>query len=221
MFLSLPYLWGDPAGRLAEMFAELLPSHPNLVLEQFRGEMFPSTALPWDYIPRWFAISQPPAPLLLGLLGLVALGFAAGGVFRRGAGARPGAPWGRGELRFGVLLAACFALPLVAFVLLRPNTYNDWRHFYFLHGPFCLLATFALLWLRQLPARGGGVAKRMGRRRCLRANRGGPGRRGCPDGADPPLPISLFQLLGGPENPGTATDPLPYGLLEHGDATRL
>ncbi len=45
-------------------------------------------------------------------------------------------------------------MPLVAFVLLRPNTSDDWRHFYFLHGPFCLLATFALMRLRQLPARG-------------------------------------------------------------------
>ena len=61
---------------------------------------------------------------------------------------------GVAELRFGVLLATCFALPLVAFVLLRPNAYHDWRHFYFLHGPFCLLATFALMGLRQLSARG-------------------------------------------------------------------
>ena len=57
-------------------------------------------------------------------------------------------------MRFGVLLASCFALPLVAFALLRPNTYEGWRHFYFLHGPFCLLATFALMGLRQLPVRG-------------------------------------------------------------------
>ena len=108
---------------------------------------------------RWFAISQPPVTLLLGLLGLGALGLAAGGVVRRGAGAGPGAAWGGGggggsELRFGVLLATCFALPLVAFALLRPNTLDGWRHFYFLHGPFCLLATFALMGLRQLSARG-------------------------------------------------------------------
>ena len=161
-FISLPYLWGDPAGRLAEYWTTLA-NHPHIPLELFRGEMFFTAALPWDYLPRWFAISQPPVTLLLGLLGLVALGLAAGGVFRRGAGARPRRGVGGDELRFGVLLAACFALPLVAFVVLRPNTYDDWRHFYFLHGPFCLLATFALMGLRQLPARGlrkrwGGVA---------------------------------------------------------------
>ena len=144
LFISLPYLWGDPAGRLAEMLA-VLSNHPVGIYQVFRGEMFSSAALPWDYMLRWFAISQPPVTLLLGLLGLVALGLATGGVVRRGVGGR--------ELRFGVLLATCFALPLIAFVLLRPNTLNGWRYFYFLHGPFCLLATFALMGLRQLSAR--------------------------------------------------------------------
>ena len=153
LFISLPYLWKDPAGRLAEYWM-MLADHPRVVGNLFRGELFSSAALPWDYLPRWFAISQPPVTLLLGLLGLVALGLVAGGVFRRDASAGPGRGLGgAAELRFGVLLAACFALPLVAFALLRPNAYNGWRHFYFLHGPFCLLATFALMGLRQLPAR--------------------------------------------------------------------
>ena len=84
----------------------------------------------------------------------MALGLAAGGVVRRGAGAGPGAAWGAAELRFGVLLATCFALPLVAVVLLRPNIRTGWRYFHFLHGPFCLLATFALMGARQLSVRG-------------------------------------------------------------------
>ena len=154
LFISLPYLWGDPVGRLSEYWM-VLADHPTFGAgELFRGQAFSSTALPWDYVLRWFAISQPPVTLLLGLLGLVALGLAAGGVVRRGAGAGPGAAWGVAELRFGVLLASCFALPLVAFALLRPNTINGWRHFHFLHGPFCLLATFALMGLRQLSVRG-------------------------------------------------------------------
>ena len=152
LFISLPYLWGDPAGRLSEYWM-VLADHPVVQRELFRGQAFSGAALPWDYMLHWFAISQPPVTLLLGLLGLVglvALGLAAGGVVRRGAGAA----WGGAELRFGVLLATCFALPLLAFVLLRPNTINGWRHFYFLHGPFCLLATFALMGLRQLSVRG-------------------------------------------------------------------
>ena len=155
LFISLPYLWGDPVGRLAEYWI-VLADRPAVHLHiLFRGELFSSAALPWDYALRWFAISQPPVTLLLGLLGLGALGLAAQGVFRRGAGAGPGRGLGgAAELRFGVLLATCFALPLVAFALLRPNTINGWRYFYFLHGPFCLLATFALMELRQLSVRG-------------------------------------------------------------------
>ena len=149
LFVGLPYLWGDPAGRLSEYWT-VLADHPVVQRELFRGQAFSGAALPWDYVLRWFAISQPPVTLLLGLLGLAALGLAAGGVVRRGADAA----WGGAELRFGVLLATCFVLPLLAFVLLRPNTINGWRHFYFLHGPFCLLATFALMGLRQLPVRG-------------------------------------------------------------------
>ena len=160
LFISLSYLWGDPVGRLAEKVT-VSANHPTVSSELFRGEMLLSTALPWDYLPHWFAISQPPVTLLLGLLGL---GLVAGSVVRRSADAGPGAAWGAAELRFGVLLATCFALPLVVFALLRPNAYGDWRHFYFLHGPFCLLATFALMGMRQLSARGlrkrwlGGVA---------------------------------------------------------------
>ena len=153
LFISLPYLWGDPAGRLAEMVA-IMRDHPTVHRELFRGQVFSSAALPWDYMLRWFAISQPPVTLLLGLLGMGALGLAAAGVVRRGADAGPGAAWGAAELRFGALLATCFALPMVAFALLRPTSLTGWRHFYFLHGPFCLLATFALMGLRQLSARG-------------------------------------------------------------------
>ena len=153
LFISLPYLWGDPAGRLAEMVA-VLADHPIVLPELFRGQVFSSAALPWDYVLRWFAISQPPVTLLLGLLGLGTLGLAAKGVFRRRAGAGPGRGLGVAELRFGALLATCFVLPLVAFVLLRPNVNHDWRHFYFLHGPFCLLAAFALMGMRQLPVQG-------------------------------------------------------------------
>ena len=164
LFIGLPYLWGDPIGRLSEYWIALA-DHPVVIQRQlFRGQAFSSTALPWDYVLRWFAISQPPVTLLLGLLGLGALGFAVWGVVRRGADARLDAARGGAELRFGALLATCFALPLLAFALLRPTTIDGWRHFYFLHGPFCLLATFALMGLRQLSVRGlqrrwvGGVA---------------------------------------------------------------
>ena len=150
---ACPISGGTPQG-VFQNIGQRWPTILSCTLANCSGvKCFPNAALPWDYVLHWFAISQPPVTLLLGLLGLGTLGLAAGGVVRRGADAGPGAAWGGADLRFGVLLATCFALPLVAFALLRPTTLDSWRHFYFLHGPFCLLATFALMGLRQLSAR--------------------------------------------------------------------
>ena len=155
MFISLPYLWFDPLGRLAEYWTDVGQDHPHSSVNLFRGEAFSSAALPWDYALRWFAISQPPVTLLLGLLGLVALGLAVWSSVRRGAGAGPGRGLGGGA---SCASASCSQLALrCPWLPLRccgPNTYENWRHFYFLHGPFCLLATFALMGMRQLSVRG-------------------------------------------------------------------
>ena len=154
--VSLPYLWGNPVLRLVEMFA-VLANHPNIVYELFGGRVFASTALPWDYAPRWFAMTTPPLTLLLGLLGM---GAVCQGLVARRTLTRP-APIRRGDpLYFGCLLASCFVLPLVAIMLLRPALYDGWRQVYFLHVPFCLLAGFGLAWLSKLQIRGarqGGV----------------------------------------------------------------
>ena len=148
--LSLPYLWGNPVLRLAEMFV-VLANHPNVVYELFGGQVFASTELPWDYALRWFAMTTPPPTLLLGMLGL---GVVCHGLIARRALARP-APVRRDDtLHFGCLLAACFILPLAAIMLLRPALYDGWRQVYFLHVPFCLLASFALAWLSKLQIRG-------------------------------------------------------------------
>ena len=182
LLISLPYLWGDPVGRFSEYWM-VLADRPVLSLELFRGQVFSNAALPWDYVLRWFAISQPPVTLLLGLLGLGAVGIAAGGVVRRGAGAGPGAAWGGCRV----------ALRRLARNLLRVAP-----------GCLCAVAAQHLLWLAAFlfparaflpagdlrpdgvaPAVGSGGAKRVGRRRGLRADSGGTGRGGVGDGADP------------------------------------
>ena len=164
--ICLPYVWEDPF-RLWSM-PEDLPEIYNLMptLQLFRGELFLGANLPWDYLPHWYAITTPPVTLLLGLLGIGALGLAAWGIFRGGLNLAAGlvAALDRDLLRFGWLLIACLALPLIAVILMRPNIHDGWRYFFFLHAPFCLLATFALMGLRQLSVRGlgkgliGGVA---------------------------------------------------------------
>ena len=163
---SLPYVWEDPL-RLRNM-PEDLPEIYNLMptLQLFRGELFLGANLPWNYLTHWHAITTPPVTLVLGLLGIGALGLATWGVFRGDLNRAAGldAARDRDLLRFGWLLIACLALPFAAVILMRPNIHDGWRYFFFLHAPFCLLATFALMGLRQLSVRGlrkgliGGVA---------------------------------------------------------------
>ena len=66
---------------------------------------------------------------------------------------RPGAVSGNPRRRFQLLLLACFLLPPLAALPLNTYQHNDWRHFYFLYVPFCLLAVEGLRWLAAALAR--------------------------------------------------------------------
>ena len=135
LYATWPYLWSNPIGHFGEAFAGMA-QFPAVVNNRFRGEMVNATALPPEYIPVWFVITTPPLILLLGIAGIAA-------VLGRGL-ARPGAVFGNGDLRFGLLLLACFALPIAAVILLQANLYRDWLHLFFIYAPFCLLAVFGL-----------------------------------------------------------------------------
>ena len=76
-YATLPYLWANPIGRLAEMLA-VLSQHPNRSFQLFQGELILGTELPYRYIPtrrsapistcisgktRWYSLrSRAPAP---------------------------------------------------------------------------------------------------------------------------------------------------------------
>ena len=42
--------------------------------------------------------------------------------------------------RFALLVAACWAGPPLAAAILDAHAYNGWRHVFFIHAPFCVLA---------------------------------------------------------------------------------
>ena len=137
-YALLPYLWGDPVGRAAEWWTTL-SDHPRVGPELFRGTLYPSDALPVEYLPVWFSITAPPFALLLGAVG-------AGAIVVR-AGRAPRKALRSGRLRFGLLLVGCFALPVFAVMLSGANIYNTWRHMFFLWAPFALLGALGLRWL--------------------------------------------------------------------------
>ena len=143
-YALLPYLWSNPIERAAEWWA-LLSAHPNFSVELFRGTAYTSMEFPADYVPVWFSVTSPPFALLLGVVGAAAvLARAVRAPMRalRSAGAR-----------IGLLLVGCFALPILAVIVIDANIYNGWRHLYFLWAPFALLAVVGLAALIRALAR--------------------------------------------------------------------
>ena len=141
LYAALPALWRDPLGIAAA--AGLLAEHPHRGATLFRGEIVQHPNMPWDYIPTWILITTPPVALLLAAVGI-------------GYAARLCAADWRGALsnstaRFGLLIAACLILPIVAVIALNSNAFNGWRHMYFLYAPTCVLAAFGLRGLAALP----------------------------------------------------------------------
>ena len=134
LYAISPYLWRDPFAIVDAVTT--LSRHPVHHPTLFRGELVRWPSIPPHFIPTWIAITTPPATLLLGLTGAAA-------VVRRGI-ARPGSILRNTPVRFRWLLLACLTLPPAAVAALQVNTYNDWRHVYFLYAPACMLAVCGL-----------------------------------------------------------------------------
>ena len=134
VYITHPYYWGNLLRFIEGLQA--LSQHPALIENLFMGEVYPSDAVPWNYIPVWFAITAPPIALALGAIGCAAVCWQ--------AITRPLAALSDRETRFRIMLLCCFALPVVAVIALQANIYNGWRQMYFLWGPFCLLAAVGL-----------------------------------------------------------------------------
>ncbi len=138
LYAIWPYLWEDPLGRLVEAFT-IAFRFPFESIQLFKGEFVYNTDLPWEYLPTWFLITTPWVTLLLGLAGMIVVG-------HRGL-TQPRKIVRNTPLRFQWLLLACFVLPILAVIVLKPTLSQGWRHMYFLYAPFCLLAVYGLHWL--------------------------------------------------------------------------
>ena len=139
LYTVSPYLWRSPLTNSIEWF-NLFSEHPEPVHHLFRGELILSIYFtPLEYVPVWFSITTPPVLLVLGTVGMLV-------VLARGA-FNPKDVFRNTQLRFELVLIACFLLPVATVALLSSSLYNDWRQLYFIHAPFCLLATFGTHWI--------------------------------------------------------------------------
>ena len=138
LYAVTPYAWANPVDYLTinlNLTTNALTVWPQL----FQGKLIPSNELPPHYLPVWFSITTPPLILLLGLVGIAAVAVKA---LRR-----PGAVFRNSRRRFLLLLLAGFLLPPLAAALLGSDLFDDWRYFYFVYGPFGLLAALGGGWL--------------------------------------------------------------------------
>ena len=157
-YATMPYLWADPLERFGEIVTVML-AHPNEQPHLFQGELVRGSQIPLSYLPVWFSITTPPLALALGAVGLAALAWRCGAARGGGVGFASDEPRAHAAhplavrmaallrntpLRFELLVGACFALPVLAVVVLQPTLYGGWRHFYFLWAPFVLLAASGL-----------------------------------------------------------------------------
>ena len=148
VYIAHPYYWENPLRFIESV--RVLSQHPTIIPNLFMGAIYRSDAVPWNYIPVWFAITAPPVALLLGIIGCAA-------VCWQGA-ARPIAALLDREIRFPILLLGCLLSPVAVAIILQSNIYGGWRHMHFLWAPFCLLAAVGLHTITNIRM-GGGIWK--------------------------------------------------------------
>ena len=145
MYIVHPYYWENPLRFIEGV--RVLSQHPTISENLFMGKVYLSYAVPWHYIPVWFAITAPPGALLMGAIGCAAVCWQ--------TITRPLAALRDRETRFQVLPLGCVVLPVAVAIVLQSTLYDGWRHMYFLWAPFCLLAAVGLHRIANIRIEGG------------------------------------------------------------------
>lgn len=97
--------------------------------------------IPWHYIPVMFAITTPLFIVFFTIIGHFTSIFT---VIKS-----KGKDFFLKEDKYYILLLLFVWLPLVFAMVNRSNLYNGWRHFYFIYGPFVILAMSGIHYLYQ------------------------------------------------------------------------
>ena len=134
-----PWLWTNPLGHFTEAVRNMAQFRwLNWVL--YRGHYYPSTNLPWHYLPVWIAITTPIFYLLLTAIGVCAiLKTAFVNKFRL---------WGTEYELQDLIFLSILVAPIAAAVLLKSTVYDGWRQFYFIYPALIYIAMrgFTTVW---------------------------------------------------------------------------
>jgi hypothetical protein len=134
MYITWPYLWGDPVGRILESL-QVMSAFPRTQQVLFNGTQYAANALPKSYLATLFAIQLTEPVWVLFFVGVaVAI---IGYIKKREYG---------GIL---FLLAGWFILPTIIFSIGGFSFYDNFRQILFILPPVFLMAAVAFSKIKQ------------------------------------------------------------------------
>jgi hypothetical protein len=135
VILAWPWLWQDPAGRFRIALTNMSKFrwYENTLIN---GSFVRAYAVDWKYIPQWFGLTTPVVYLLLGITGFIFLVIR---FFRK-----PLDFTGQTIDRNQLIYLVCFAVPVIAVIVLHSVLYDGLRQMYFIYPSFLLLAIYGL-----------------------------------------------------------------------------
>jgi hypothetical protein len=141
VFCFWPWLWTDPFSHFIEAFRNMAKFRwINWVL--YNGHYYPSTNLPWHYLPIWIVVTTPVAYIVLGVLGVIAILREA---LQKGI-RRQLSVSGVTDLIFVSILV----VPTCAAIALKSTLYDGWRQFYFIYPALIYVAVCGYVSIERL-----------------------------------------------------------------------
>lgn len=124
-FLAIitPEVWFNPKNVLINLFSQMSFKYPTEIM--FNGKLILSSELPWYYILEWIIISTPSMTIFLFFIGIVLflVNLSKNIILKKSLK----------SLQSEGIMFLFFIIPIFAFIIFKPDIFNGWRHFYFLH----------------------------------------------------------------------------------------
>lgn len=141
--LFWPILWHDPVGEFLNAFKLMSRYDVYGKAVLYMGKYFPSTALPWHYLPVWIGISTPLIVLAGMIIGVVDGVGSLIVLIRKGFGR-----WIKSLARLisdsdalaWLAVLGWLVIPVVAVYGFRSVLYNGWRQMFFLYPALVLIS---------------------------------------------------------------------------------
>ena len=136
LYLITPGLWinPNPIGIFHSIFSQIsFTSHDPKIM--FIGSIIPSSQLPGYYVILWIIITTPLLVLVLFLIGLIIFILKSIKLF-----------YLKNDylIVYGILLFYFIFIPIVSYLIFKPQIFNGWRHFYFVYIGIIFFCTYAI-----------------------------------------------------------------------------